>query len=149
MNWSKEQIEIRNQQIFGVHDPASQPPERPAENASEAVIEGECCQLLREDNWRILKTNPVSSRARAKGFGELGMPDVLALRYRKESVLCEVLWIEWKAPGGRVRKHQTEWHIRERARGAVTVIAGMDFPASIEGFRAWYLASGLVRSRIW
>jgi hypothetical protein len=32
-----------------------------------------------------------------------------------------------------------------RARGALTLIAGEDFPASVDGFRCWYAASGLRR----
>jgi hypothetical protein len=73
----------------------------------------------------------------------------LALRYRKQSVLCEAIWIEWKSRGGRIKKHQVEWHTKERARGAITLIAGVDFDASVEGFRKWYQAAGLVRSRAW
>ena len=149
MNWSEEEIALRNLRIFGADDSAGILSAKPAEDVPEAVIEGECCQLLREDGWHTLKTNPISARSRGKGFGEVGMADVLALRYRKQSVLCEALWLEWKSPGGRVKKHQLEWHAKERARGATTAIAGVDFPASVEGFRAWYRAAGLVRSRIW
>jgi hypothetical protein len=149
VNWTEEEIALRNLRIFGADEPAGALSAKPAENVPEAVIEGECCQLLHEDGWRTLKTDPVRDRSRGKGFGEVGMADTLALRYRKQSVLCEVLWLEWKAGGGKVKKHQLEWHAMERARGAVTVTAGIDFPASVAGFRDWYLASGLVRSRIW
>jgi hypothetical protein len=71
------------------------------------------------------------------------------LRYRPQSVIGEILWLEWKSTGGRVKKHQLEWHTVERARGAITAIAGVDFAASVEGFRKWYRDAGLVRSRIW
>jgi hypothetical protein len=111
----------------------------------ESLIEAECCKLLEEDGWRILKTDPVSDRGRGKGFGEAGMADSLAIRYGRQPA-AEILWIEWKAPGGRVKKHQTSWHARERARGAMTAIAGVDFPASVQGFKAWYAASGLQRA---
>jgi len=36
----------------------------------------------------------------------------------------------------------------ERKRGALTLIAGQDFPATIEGFKAWYIGSGLNRRTI-
>lgn len=77
---------------------------------------------------------------------------------------AEVLWIEMKrlvAAPERVRRngvqrqkwpratqaanHQKAWHARERERGALTLIAGEDFPATIEGFKEWYKASGLAR----
>jgi hypothetical protein len=146
MNWSEEEIAIRNLRIFGSDGPAGALSEKPAEDAPEAVIEGECCQLLHEDGWRTLKTDPVRDRSRAKGFGELGMPDTLCLRYSRQGAACEALWLEWKSRGGRPKKHQLEWHTRERARGAMTAIAGVDFPASIKGFRSWYRASGLGRT---
>jgi hypothetical protein len=133
--------------VFGVPQPAEPLvlPDQAAKDIPESLIEAECCQFLVEDGWRILKTDPVSDRSRGKGFGEPGMADTLALRYGKQSAACEVLWLEWKAPGGRVRKHQVVWHTRERARGALTVVAGWDFPASVKGFWSWYRASGLAR----
>jgi len=51
--------------------------------------------------------------------------------------------VEFKSAKGKPKKHQIVWHERERARGAWTVIAGLDFPASIKEFRSWYRASGL------
>ena len=73
------------------------------------------------------------------------MADTLCLRYGRQKAACEVMWIEWKAPGGKVKKHQVEWHMKERARGAMTAIAGVDFPASIKGFSRWYRESGLAK----
>lgn len=77
---------------------------------------------------------------------------------------AEVVWLELKrlvASPERVRRngvqrqrwpratqaanHQKAWHVRERERGALTLIAGEDFPATIDGFRDWYRASGLAR----
>ncbi len=59
------------------------------------------------------------------------------------------MWIEWKRERRRRATKPTEiqmlWHQAERARGAFTLIAGVDFPATIEGFRDWYRASGLQR----
>jgi hypothetical protein len=145
--WTWEDIDRRNREVFGTPEPAwpAVAPDGKAEDVPESLIEAECCKLLAEDGWRILKTDPVSDRSRGKGFGELGMADTLALRYGRQGAACEVLWIEWKAPGGRVRKHQLDWHTKERARGAMTAIAGVDFPASIKGFWSWYRASGLAR----
>ena len=108
----------------------------------EEVIEAECTKILEEDSWRALRTDPVSDRGRGKGFGELGMADHLYIRYLPQP---EILWIEFKRPGEKAKKHQTQWHIRERARGALTLIAGEDFPASVVGFREWYDTSGLRR----
>lgn len=46
---------------------------------------------------------------------------------------------------GKASKHQAEWIAAERARGALVLLAGVTFPATIEGFQKWYLASGLAR----
>ncbi len=138
----------------------------------EHMIEAECTKLLEADDWRALRTDPVSDRGRGKGFGEIGMADHLYIRYdfvrqnaalgRLESMglddiressaathaYCDVFWIEFKSAKGKPSKEQTAWHTRERARGALTWIAGVDFPASVEGFVAHYRASGLDRGRI-
>lgn len=135
-------------------------------NVSEALIEAECTKLLEQDGWRALRTDPVSDRGRGTGFGELGMADHLYFRYRLQDNLgfdyaavgrlagpifdsiCQVLWIEFKSAGGKPKKHQIEWHQKERARGALTWIAGVDFPASVAGFVEHYRISGLNRGRI-
>jgi hypothetical protein len=145
--WTQDDVDRRNIAVFGTDRPGmpSASQEKPAKDLPESLIEAECCKLLEEDGWRILKTDPVSDRGRGKGFGEAGQADTLALRYSRKGATCEVLWLEWKTPGGRVRKHQTAWHIRERARGAVTAIAGVDFAPSVRGFGKWYRASGLAR----
>ena len=146
--WTQEDVDRRNREVFGAPWPPGLvgPPEKSAKDVPESLIEGECCKLLTEDGWRILKTDPVSDRGRGKGFGEPGMADTLCLRYGRQGASCEVLWIEWKAPGGRVKKHQLAWHTKERARGAMTAIAGVDFAANIKGFGAWYGLSGLARA---
>jgi hypothetical protein len=147
-NWTQDDIDNRNRVVFGTDRPGASAAEqeKPGKDVPESLIEAECSKLLEEDGWRILKTDPVSDKSRGKGFGEPGMADTLALRYSRQTPGgCECLWLEWKAPGGRVRKHQTLWHIRERARGAATAIAGVDFPASVRGFWKWYRASGLAK----
>lgn len=123
---------------------------------SEAAIERTCTDLLELDGWRSLKTDPVSRREWGKGFGEKGMADRLYIRYMKSRYSLElaghrwaaVLWIEWKSAKGKPAPHQLAWHQAERARGALTLIAGVDFPASIEGFAAWYAESGLQRRNL-
>jgi len=122
---------------------------------TERDIQKTCSDLLALDGWRCVRTDPVSDRRRGKGFGEIGMADCLYLRYSVASIpgspkryLADVLWIEWKSPKGKPKPHQLEWHKRERAREAHTLIAGIDFPASSEGFLSWYNASGLCDSKL-
>ena len=132
---------------------------------SEAHIQQTCTEWLELDGWRSLRTDPVSRREWGKGFGEVGMADHLYIRYlvgprgdpHCKRSQAEVLWIEFKRAysskvrGPRVTKaaeHQKAWHAVERARGALTLIAGEDFPASIEGFQDWYRKSGLMRRNL-
>lgn len=116
----------------------------------EATIQAHCGEWLTWDGWRHLRTDPVSDRDRGKGFGELGMADDLFLRpciVREANLVDfaqgEILWIEWKKRGGKRGAHQVEWHRKERNAGFLTVFAGIDFTPTIDGFKAWYLASGL------
>ena len=123
----------------------------------ERDIAKTCSDILIWDGWRMLITDPVSDKSRGKGFGEKGMADRLYIRYLNKSdegpwwrCMCQVMFIEWKRTvRGKATKatpHQLDWHRDERARGALTLIAGEDFPATIEGFCAWYNASGLQRN---
>lgn len=129
---------------------------------SEAHLERQCSDFLALDGWRTLKTDPVSRREWGKGFGEKGMADRLYLRYdfpqackeqpelRKQMsaamlAIGDVLWIEWKRIGGKAKPHQRLWIAAERARGGLVLLAGEDFPATYDGFLAWYRASGLLR----
>lgn len=127
----------------------------------ERDLEETCSQLLEWDGWRRLKTDPVSRKEWAKGFGEPGMADDLYIRYLAGDMIlsvpemnaflkapaAEVLWIEWKRPGGKIRQQQKDWHTHERKLGALTLIAGIDFDATFDAFKAWYQASGLQRKR--
>jgi len=132
---------------------------------TEAQIQQTCTQMLELDGWRALRTDPVSRREWGKGFGEKGMADHLYIRYRQGErhdpvsiltsrviLLDQVMWIEWKRvrfkKATSVKSHQQIWHQAERARGALTLIAGVDFPATIEGFVEWYKSSGLMRKQI-
>jgi hypothetical protein len=122
----------------------------------EHMIEAECTRLLEMDGWRALRTDPVSDRGRGKGFGEVGMADHLYFRYHVQRCIevvpelgeSEVLWIEFKSAKSKPKPHQIDWHTKERARGALTWIAGVDFPASVAGFVEHYRASGLNRGRV-
>src|SRR4029453_17774142 len=100
--WTQEDVDRRNREVFGApwpEEPLVLPDE--AKGVPESLIEGECCKLLAEDGWRILKTDPVSDRGRGKGFGEPGMADTLCLRSGRQGASCEVLWIGVKGAGGR------------------------------------------------
>lgn len=130
------------------------------ERKSEAELERTCTNILIQDGWRALKTNPVSRRAHGKGFGEKGMADYLYIRYLDKAQLqypggrmvlkspaAEVLWVEYKTPSGEVAQHQRDWHCKEIQLGALVVVAMLDFEPTVEGFIAWYEASGLKRAR--
>jgi hypothetical protein len=137
------------------------------EPKSEAGIQSLCVEFMQQDGWRPLRTDPVSDRGRGKGFGELGMPDYLFIRYDGMdnvlefaepvdsateicvAALCQIIWIEWKSYRGEVKKHQRAWHIAERARGALVWVATEDFPPTVDGFREYYAASGLMRRARW
>lgn len=123
---------------------------------SEAHIQRTCSDWLALDNWRAIITDP--PQLRGLGVTEKGIPDRLYIRYTQHCLKpyscpdAEVLWIEWKRMKGNIATKATteqwEWHRLERKRGALTVIAGVEFPATIEGFQAWYRASGLMRGKI-
>jgi hypothetical protein len=137
---------------------------------TEAQIQKACTDFLVSDGWRALQTNPCSDRGRGKGFGEIGMADHLYLRpadipyyaaaartgqftlngqFPVGSTLAaaqgQILWVEFKAPGKKPESHQYLWHLAERVHGFLTVMAGVDFEASYEGFVDWYFYAGLAR----
>lgn len=125
----------------------------------ERDLEKACSDLLQYDGWRLLKTDPVSDRNRGKGFGEIGMADCLYIRYSRYledcgpncvpcCAPCEVIWIEYKAPGGKPSRDQRAWIASETARGALVWLAGANFPASVDGFLAHYRGSGLMRRKL-
>lgn len=122
---------------------------------SERQIQEASNQLMELDGWRVIHTDP--RYLRGLGVQEKGIADECYVRYlfppkRKEvarsdkiKAQAEVLWVEFKRRTGKAMAHQRAWHDAERARGALTWIAGIDFTASVEGFKAHYLASGLAR----
>lgn len=122
---------------------------------SERQIQDASNQLMELDGWRVIHTDP--RYLRGLGVQEKGIADELYVRYlplaklqrvpRPDEVKAqaEVLWVEFKRRTGKAMAHQRAWHDAEQARGALTWIAGIDFTASVEGFKAHYLASGLAR----
>jgi hypothetical protein len=132
------------------------------EKISESDIQETCSQMLELDDWRRVRTD--MKQLRGMGVQEPGMADDLYLRYMVMipvfvgngsdfAAMCEAMWIEWKRLKGGAKptkagNRQRDWHRLERRRGALTLIAGEDFPASIEGFRDFYKTSGLMRRKI-
>lgn len=119
---------------------------------SEADIQTAVVQMLELDGWRAIRTDPVSNKARGTGFGEIGMPDYLFIRYRPEMeepgmlgqpAFAQVLWCEFKAPGKHASPHQLEWHNTERLRGAMVLTVN-----DVDRFRKFYKTSGLMRHPI-
>lgn len=108
--------------------------------------------LLQLDGWRIIRVEQNYSEKKRKIVGEAGAPDGLYIRYGFPNntyfATALVLWIEWKSPKGKPSTSQKLWHEIERKRGALTLIAGIDFPATVEGFQTWYENSGLRRRKI-
>lgn len=166
--FTEEWLAQRNRDVLGIGvTPIAQPAaELPQDLRPEWMFEAEATRLLEEDGWRSLRTDPVSDRGRGKGFGEIGMADHLYIRYQNNgyrlparepqphdtrvnalhiSSWVSVLWVEFKSAKGKPSKAQVEWHQKERARGALTLIAGVDFPASLAGFTEWYASSALRR----
>lgn len=120
----------------------------------EANIEAAITSILEYDGWRSFKMEQNFSEKKQRAFGEAGMPDRLYIRHLAawmqapritDRALCEVLWIEHKAATGKASAAQKLWHAAERKRGALTLIAGEDFEASVDGFLEFYRKSGLMR----
>lgn len=98
-----------------------------ARNASplklaERDVTRTCREYLQLRGWRPIRIN-------AGPFGSNGMPDYVFLHYAKRLIL----WIEFKAPNGRLGPKQVEWIEGERARGA-TVLIVRDY----DDFCLWY-----------
>ncbi len=131
---------------------------------SEADIEKNVNDVLQLDGWRSFKMEKCFSEKKQRAFGEVGMPDRLFIRYWHDGPLNnlgeprkgeadlwsmgEILWIEHKSRNGKPSAAQKLWHSNERKRGALTLIAGVDFQASIEGFLEFYRNSGLQRRKM-
>ena len=123
----------------------------------ESDIQRTITDLLRAEGWRVFHFEDGFDQRSRKRKGEPGMPDLLCIRYAPiiDSELAgpgtaQVLWIELKRIDKRGRttkasQTQMDWHRDERARGALVWVAGIDFPATIDGFLQFYRQSGLER----
>jgi hypothetical protein len=106
----------------------------------EADIRRTVVEFMVLHGWRHFRTDPVSDRRRATGFGEKGMPDDLFLRYWSwvNGHPAAIVWIEFKRPGQEPKPHQLAWHQAERARGgSVLVVDDIDafikaYPGNVE-----------------
>lgn len=148
MSWTEEQL-AEHYAKLKQPQPGAETPAPPTER-SEFSVQEECVKFMQEDGWRALRTDPVSDRTKGKGFGELGMPDYLFMRPDLlQQGRYSVVWVEFKSRLGKLMKHQLEWHNKERARGFTTWIAGQDFGPTVDGFRAHYSTSGLMRRARW
>ena len=118
---------------------------------TEAHVQQTCTEFLISDGWHAIRTELTVQKERGRVVGEVGMPDHLYIRYydalsdRSEwpahlATSAQVLWIEFKRPGRHPTKQQFAWHKAERARGALVLVVD-----DIDGFMAWYKASGLQR----
>jgi len=122
----------------------------------EKDIERAIVDILTLDDWRCFKMEQQFSEKKTKLIGEKGMPDQLCIRYGfcqyteegPATRSVELMWIEVKRKGGQAGEHQKLWHLLERKRGALVLVAGYDFPASVDGFREFYKKSGLMRRKI-
>jgi len=84
---------------------------------------------------------------RGKGFGAAGMPDYQFRRYTAQVIHTqigepnsELIWIEFKRPGGVPTAEQTLWHQAEAARGGLVLVVD-----DIDGFINWYTKSQFYR----
>ncbi len=108
---------------------------------SEGQIQRTCEDFLKINGWRIFRLEMNYSERKRKVIGEAGAPDCMAVRYLPTD--REILFIEWKSAKGKPSLKQLDWHRNERSRGAMTVIAGVDFKPTPEDFIQWYKDSGL------
>ena len=115
-------------------------------------------EFLELDDWTYYPMETVYNAKYRKGTGKKGQADGLYIRYHNRygkhgfapwKASAEVMWIEFKREVGKkttkLAPHQDQWHDEHRALGALTLKAGVDFPATIDGAMEWYRNSGLKR----
>ncbi len=113
----------------------------------ESSLESAIFNILSYDGFHVFRTGFAITEA-GRQLGEVSSPDLLAIRYGlPPDWRTEVLWCEVKAQARKLTPEQRLWIIGERRRGALVVVAGEDFPADIDGWKAWYAASGLQRRK--
>jgi len=99
----------------------------------ERDITRTCREYLQLRGWRPIRIN-------AGPFGSNGMPDYVFLHYQRNLIL----WVEFKAPNGRLGPKQVEWIEGERARGA-TVLIVRDYLALVEWYEKTFGVEGQQR----
>ena len=104
----------------------------------EKDVAKQVTDYLEYRGWRRVRMNSGMSTNMMTGgivrFGEKGMADLLFLRYfPKQQPYALVLWVETKAPKGKLRPEQTLWQTGERARGGLCVTV-----YHFETFALWY-----------
>jgi hypothetical protein len=84
--------------------------------------------------WRRIRMQSAFVEREHSKFrvGEVGMPDLLFVRYAA-GCDAQVLWVETKSSTGKRRAAQREWHEAEKQRGAWIVAAG-----DVSAFMIWY-----------
>lgn len=98
---------------------------------SESEVQRQCIDWLQIHGWRCIRTGygAIHRNGRAvEHYGEEGMPDYLAIFYTDIPHAAQVIWIEFKRPGGNgsrggtLSKLQRIWRDVERARGATVLV---------------------------
>lgn len=98
---------------------------------SEADVQRQCIDWLEIHGWRCIRTGygAIHRNGRAvEHYGEEGMPDYLAIFYTDIQHAAQVVWIEFKRPGGKgarkgtLSKLQRVWRDVERKRGATVLV---------------------------
>lgn len=119
-------------------------------NLLEKDVQKACEDILQWDGWRLFRLERNWSPKKKKAVGETGAPDTMAVRYLDGGYArSQVVHIEWKrVKGGRLSPEQWDWHRKERARGALTWIAGETFEPNYESFKEFYEACGLCNRRM-
>ena len=94
--------------------------------------------FLEWQGWRLVRNNVTKLRDYAghwTSYGEVGMPDFLALYYCQHDHpgVAVALWVEVKKADGKLSPQQVVWHTAELARGGCVVVA-----SHFEDFEKWY-----------
>ncbi|MGA2270301.1 MAG: hypothetical protein ABSH44_17655 [Bryobacteraceae bacterium] len=113
------------------------------------LLEREVTQQVKDfllyRNWRPVRMQRTVIPGQFQ-TGEPGICDYEFIYYLTQSKIMGAsltLWVEFKRPGGELRKDQPEWHARERARGAtVWVVDDFDFFATLYEKHFGWLHSG-------
>lgn len=118
----------------------------------ESDIQKAVMDYLQLDGWRVFHFEYGFDERSKKTHGELGMPDLLCIRYLTSNRLvlagAAVLWIELKSLTGKHRSEQIVWRKAEAERGGLVWCAGMDFDPTIDAWLKFYRKSGLNRRPI-